>query len=765
MADLQSPGPPRSTADLFGDPVDSHPVWFKQSSFLQPNFDSESYIADRRTFVPFETLRSELHSHLSSLKHELVDLINRDYADFVNLSTKLVDVDAAVVRMRAPLSEIREKILVFCSAVEASLLALQTGLRQRAEASAAREVLELLLDTFHVVSKVEKLIKELPSVPADWSNGDVNFAEKDLDHLSNGFSIQHTENETNIRETQSVLLDRIASEMNRFKFYITHAQNLPFIENMEKRIQNASLLLDASLGHCFVDGLEHRDANVIFNCLRAYAAIDNTRRAEEIFRSTVVAPLIQKIIPHSSSGVVGGGASGDELEEDYKKIKQYIEKDCKFLLEISSTENSGLHVFSFLSNSILIEVLSAIQKGRPWAFSPGRPTEFLKNYKSSLDFLAHLEGYCPSRSAVAKFRAEAVYAEFMKQWNVGVYFSLRFQEIAGALDSALAGASLVPIQTSHSERRNSQDLTLKPSVTLLECLKSCWREDVVVLSCSDKLFRLSLQLLSRYSNWLSSGLAARKAGNAGSNPGSEWAISAVPDDFVYIIHDLNCLVAEICGDFLRHVIGLLSSCSTEVLEPVEQSILQGAKSLKDLIPIVMNSIIEAVVKKSVEDLKQLKGITATYRMTNKPLPVRHSPYVSGVLHPLKAFLDGERANTYLTRDIRDELLHGAAFEITGHYHELVADLVSLAKKTDSSLLRIRQGAQRRGGASSDVSENNVSNTDKICMQLFLDVQEYGRNLSALGVEAAKIPAYRSLRQCVAPTDSQNTIRAGLAYTK
>lgn len=37
-------------------------------------------------------------------------------------------------------------------------------------------------------------------------------------------------------------------------------------------------------------------------------------------------------------------------------------------------------------------MLSAIQKRKPGAFSPGRPTEFLKNYKSSLDFLAHLEG-------------------------------------------------------------------------------------------------------------------------------------------------------------------------------------------------------------------------------------------------------------------------------------------------------------------------------------------------------------------------------------
>ncbi|CAK9188668.1 unnamed protein product [Ilex paraguariensis] len=622
MADLQSPPshppppppptPPRSTTDLFGDPIDSHPLWFKQSSFLDPNFDSNAYISDLRTFVPFETLRSELNSHLSSLKHELIELINRDYADFVNLSTKLVDVDSAIVRMRAPLNEIREKILVFRGTVEGSLMALQSGLKQRAEASAAREVLELLLDTFHVVSKVEKLITELPSLPADWSNGDVNYTENG--HLSNGISLQHAENGTSLRETQSMLLERIATEMNRLNFYISHAQNLPFIGNMEKRIQSASALLHTSLGCCFVDGLEHRDSIAIYNCLRAYAAIDNTKSAEEIFRTNVVAPLIQKIIPNNSLGVTGG-ASGDALEEDYKQVKQFVEKDCKFLLEISSTENSGLHVFCFLANSILKEVLSAIQREKPGAFSPGRPTEFLKNYISSLDFLTHLEGYCPSRSAVVKFRAEAVYIDFMKQWNVGVYFSLslRFQEIARALDSALVVASLMPVQNSNSYQQNSQHLKLKQSVSLLECLRSCWREDVLVLSCSDKFLRLSLQLLSRYSNWLSAGLAARKL----------------------VIHDLDCLVMEICGDYLGQVLELLKSCSAEILDLVKQSILQGGKSLKELVPQVMNSIVETLVEKSVEDLRQLKGITATYRMTNKPLPIRHSPYVTGVLRPLK----------------------------------------------------------------------------------------------------------------------------------
>ncbi|KAK8588659.1 hypothetical protein V6N13_087564 [Hibiscus sabdariffa] len=82
-----------------------------------------------------------------------------------------------------------------------------------------------------------------------------------------------------------------------------------------------------------------------------------------------------------------------------------------------------------------------------------------------------------------------------------------------------------------------------------------------------------------------------------------------------------------------------------------------------------------------------------------------------------------------------------------------------ARKTESSLQTIRQGAERRAGASSDVSDHNMSDTDKICMQLFLDIQEYGRNLAALGVEAADIvAAYRSLWQCVASSDMQNEIK-------
>ena len=43
-----------------------------------------------RRKVPLESLRNDLRMYLKILQSALVELINKDYADFVNLSTNLV---------------------------------------------------------------------------------------------------------------------------------------------------------------------------------------------------------------------------------------------------------------------------------------------------------------------------------------------------------------------------------------------------------------------------------------------------------------------------------------------------------------------------------------------------------------------------------------------------------------------------------------------------------------------------------------------------
>ncbi|XP_078437582.1 oligomeric golgi complex subunit-like protein [Wolffia australiana] len=746
MADLRAP--PRPATDIFGDPIDAQPLWFKTSSFLQKEFDPFEFVADLRSFVPLESLRAELQSYLSSLNVDLVDHLNRDYADFVGLSTRLVDVDASVARMRAPLVELREKVSVLRGSIASSLSAIKGGLNQRVEASESREVLELLLDASHVVSNVEKLIGALRSIPNDLSSTDAISLEKSS--LQSAIPFQSSEIMVNPDKTRSVFLERIASEMNRLKFYVAHAKNLPFIENMEKRIHNASLSLDDSLRHCLVSGLERKDHEALLNCLRAYAATGNISGAEEVFRTTIVSPLIRAVIPPEPSDVDGYGPS-DDLEMDYQRIMEVIDSDCKFLLDISSSANSGFHVFDFLANSILKEVLFAIQKGKPGAFSPGRPTEFLKNYKVSLDFLTYLEGYCATRSAVIKFRSGDVYVDFMKQWNIGVCFSLRFQEIAGNLDSSLQEPNI------SSSQVDDKGLILKQSKALLESLEACWKDDILVFSCSDKFLKLFLQLISRYSHWLASGLEARKASSpSNAVQHSDWATSAIPEDFIYVIHDVNYLADKVKNDFLDDILRLLRSCSPELLTLVQQSVLEGGRDLEGLMPSLLDAIIDSIVDKSSEEFKHLKAITATYRMTMKGPPVRPSPYVSSLLRPIKVFLNGERIK-YLTLDARAQFLSSAALKLTSRYCDMVTELVDTVKKTESSLQRIRQTAQRRGGPSSDPSDGGVSNTDKLCMQFFLDVQEYGRELAELGVAAADIPSYLSLWQCVAPADRRAAV--------
>lgn len=112
------------------------------------------------------------------------------------------------------------------------------------------------------------------------------------------------------------------------------------------------------------------------------------------------------------------------------------------------------------------------------------------------------------------------------------------------------------------------------------------------------------------------------------------------------------------------------------------------------------------------------------------------------------FLEGERIH-YLSEDDKTKLCRGSTDKITAIYYDLVSEVVTVvskdclaayenlfltyqllrsiilflkARKTESSLQRLRQGAQRRVGASTDASDNIISDTDKICMQLFLDIQ-------------------------------------------
>ena len=74
-------------------------------------FDIEQFLLSR-SHVSLPDLRTELRDYLSTLKEELVSLINNDYEAFISLSTDLRGEGARLNKLKAPLDGLRTQVQV-----------------------------------------------------------------------------------------------------------------------------------------------------------------------------------------------------------------------------------------------------------------------------------------------------------------------------------------------------------------------------------------------------------------------------------------------------------------------------------------------------------------------------------------------------------------------------------------------------------------------------------------------------------------------------
>lgn len=59
-----------------------------------------------------EVMRDDLGIYLKTLRSSMIEMINKDYADFVNLSSNLIGLDKAITSIQLPLGQLKEELLV-----------------------------------------------------------------------------------------------------------------------------------------------------------------------------------------------------------------------------------------------------------------------------------------------------------------------------------------------------------------------------------------------------------------------------------------------------------------------------------------------------------------------------------------------------------------------------------------------------------------------------------------------------------------------------
>eukprot|EP00878_Enallax_costatus_P031231 GHUV01034134.1.p1 GENE.GHUV01034134.1~~GHUV01034134.1.p1 ORF type:complete len:298 (+),score=135.09 GHUV01034134.1:1420-2313(+) len=284
--------------------------------------------------------------------------------------------------------------------------------------------------------KVEKLLQEVgQQQTAALSRTAATGAARATAESSNGISSSSNEQLDN----HCRILERVAGEAARLLYLAERGKQLAFVKTLERRVMGCRMNLDKQLQAALLAALRAHNWSAAVHCLRGYLELGEPGRAEEGLRAGLVGPLVADIVTQvkrQSTAAAGGGqrdSSSSALAQVVDQVLARLRSEAGPLLSQLCAAGSGLSGIDLLGAVLLAEVSQAVAEGMPGVFSPGNPSAFHQNYLAGQSLLDQLEGLAGSRAAVERLRGSSAAAGWAKRWNLAVYFSLVYQDIAGGV--------------------------------------------------------------------------------------------------------------------------------------------------------------------------------------------------------------------------------------------------------------------------------------------------------------------------------------------
>ncbi|XP_027960301.1 conserved oligomeric Golgi complex subunit 2 isoform X2 [Eumetopias jubatus] len=718
---------------------------FDKDEFMKEDFDVDHFVSDCRKRVQLEELRGDLELYYKLLKTAMVELINKDYADFVNLSTNLVGMDKALNQLSVPLGQLREEVLSLRSSVSEGIRAVDERMCKQEDIRKKKMCVLRLIQVIRSVEKIEKILNSQSS------------------------------KETSALEASSPLwtgqiLERIATEFNQLQFHAVQSKGMPLLDKVRPRIAGITAMLQQSLEGLLLEGLQTSNVDIIRHCLRTYATIDKTRDAEALVGQVLVKPYMDEVIVEH---IVESHPNG--LQIMYDKLLEFVPHHCRLLREvtggtISSEKGNTVPGYDFLVNSVWPEIVRGLEEKLPSLFNPGNPDAFHEKYTISMDFVRAFERQCGSQASVRRLRAHPAYHSFNNKWNLPVYFQIRFREIAGSLEAALTDVL--------EDAPAGSSFCLLASHRTWGSLQRCWSDEMFSPVLVHRLWRLTLQVLARYSVFVGE-LLLRPISNEsakdikkpsvtgskdpsvtqgngedqGSAPSETKPVASISStQLVYVVADLDKLQEQL-PELLETVkpklemIGFKNFSSVSALE-------DSQTSLAACVPALSNRIIQDLSESCFSYLKSALEVPRLYRRTNKEVPTTASSYVDSALKPFYQLQSGHKDK--LKPAIIQQWLEGALSESTHKYYETVSDVLSSVRKMEESLKRLKQARKSSPANPVGPSGGGMSDDDKIRLQLALDVEYLGEQIQKMGLATKDIKSFPALAELVAAAKDQAT---------
>lgn len=421
-----------------------------------------------------------------------------------------------------------------------------------------------------------------------------------------------------------------------------------------------------------------------------------------------------------------------------------------------------------VSNAAVGPALRRVQQAWPNAFMPADPDVFAANYVHAANFVRAAEAVMMPSEQQA-FARSAALNDFRRRWKTQVYSALRTKEAVRRFDDAAAKSRMaamdgnsVPSEPPHIV--SGQGFWLEVSAELMRILETVWSERWSLDALYPKTLQLSLELLARYGHAVRA--LAGPDGGAEAPAGGGWDAGAVPPAWAPGSRPVR--LARAAGDALAvlaaaggaeaggaaadargdgHLLGVALARLPSTVEAgrpgelVRQLLRQAAgDALQPTLAALEAGVLQQVAAAAAAQLAAIRGIPAFYRMLNKPVPTRASPYVESAVKPIQALRDATRCAA--PAEAVAKWVHQAVDGAATEFGVQAAQLLESTHQQEASLRRL---AGRGSG-----SDSQVSDLEKIHIQLCLDVETFIEAASELGVSVARTVGLSKLAEVIAP---------------
>lgn len=353
-------------------------------SNTQKSFSVDEFLHKHRHDAGLEAMRDDLGIYLKVLRSAMIELINEDYADFVNLSSNLIGLDQSIGGIQMPLGQLKEEIIM----VKMTLTETMTEL---SECLAAKKTLREHLKSVQAVTKVHRSMQKLEDLLTNQLADDVN----------------------------PTILERAAMEFVQIDFDIRFCKDLLREPYAQPQVDHLHRTLLRKIEDYFLATLVTKNREKLERCLRIYCTLDSCKIAEDIFRLKVVAPYMQPIISEVSLQNCPQGLLGI-----YTQVFDFVVAKMDVLLALTTGATARIKGFDFMLNSYWLEVERRLETHMASIFAPGNPDQFYQKYEHTNEFLSKLEARVGSEEGVARLKTNEQYRKFQTRWNLPVYFQV-----------------------------------------------------------------------------------------------------------------------------------------------------------------------------------------------------------------------------------------------------------------------------------------------------------------------------------------------------